>query len=554
MLYDLKSTITDHTINLSELAERVIVGPQEDVLREIADINQSYSTDIRCTKKFRWEPGFYNKLNALQIKTMRLNTKPRTVKTAFNNVANSDWLYRRLKEKVNKIDNMLYLLRSNNLAFQDNTEGVTEATSAWLNNIASTSAVINEVDNGYTFEVYHAMGADDMKDYILFVISIDNITMNVGTSRNFAPVKCGKVKMYVGLDMLQVLGSAISDTEMRFDNRYMHHGYHIGGQYAPLEKNLQFPYIGSRGGSNSRSIRHTGTEGYVNENLQDGYGYGENRDGYGCLCLGDLKDKVLSPLSKGRLDEAVFWLNKWGGFYNINTTGPLNNYSTMYWGKPKALYAGEMDGVLTNRSPGDCRYELPENKEESYCDLNECLFVDRCTKYENAYEEVDEDLGAVRDQIIANYMISNGLDLSDSLSTYAELSLDARHHMNSHWDTALRYYDRMYAHILLNFNLDIDKDDLLYLMSSSCSVLDFETTWIRTSEYDNNIEGYYDWLEDCFPDRTINPVASVHIAPSEVASITEDSFEFERDQLERSLLEHYTTTGRGIPIQTREGV
>ena len=371
---------------------------------------------------------------------------------------------------------MLYLLRSNNLAFQDNTEGVTEATSAWLNNIASTSAVINEVDNGYTFEVYHAMGADDMKDYILFVISIDNITMNVGTSRNFAPVKCGKVKMYVGLDMLQVLGSAISDTEMKFDSRYMHHGYHIGGQYTPLEEKLLFPYISNRGrNSCSRSIRYSNIDEYVRDDIPGIEVDSDDTDGFGNLCLGELKDQVLGTLAKGRLDEAVFWLNKWGGFYNINTTGPLNNYSKMYWGQPNALYSEHMEGVLSDRNTSDCYYEPIANKLESYCEVNECLLRDNCSKYENAYVEVDEDIIAIREQIAANYLISGGSITTENYS-YDTAFNEAIQSMEGSWSTAIRYYDRMYAGILFHFNIMIDKDNMIYMMASACSSQNFQTT------------------------------------------------------------------------------
>ena len=66
MQFNLKSKITDHSIDLDSLAERVIVGPQEEVLRTIQSFNEMFHSDIRCTKRFRWEPGFYKKLNALQ--------------------------------------------------------------------------------------------------------------------------------------------------------------------------------------------------------------------------------------------------------------------------------------------------------------------------------------------------------------------------------------------------------------------------------------------------------------------------------------------------------
>jgi len=549
MRFELKSTVTDHSIDLNQLAERVIIGPQEEVLTAIEDINDTFNANIRCTKKFRWEPGFYNKLNALQIKAMSLDKKPRTVKTAFNNVGNNDWLYRRLRDKIRAVDGMLYRLRSNNLAFQDNSETVFESTTQWLNSISSTAEVMNAADNGYTFEIYHALG-DDLKDYILFVISIENLSMNIGDSDNFAPVKCGKVKMFTALDMLQILGSAISDTEARFDSRYMHHGYHIGGQYTPLEEKLLFPYISNRGRTSySRSIRYSNIDEYVRDDILGLEVSSESTDGFGNLCLGDLKDQVLGTLAKGRLDETVFWLNKWGGFYNINRTGPLNNYSKMYWGQPKALYSDNMDGVLGSRNTSDCYYEPVENKLESYCEVNECLLRDNCSKYENAYVEVTEDIVAIREQMIANYLTAIG-GISNDILSYNEALSSTMTSLEESWTTAVSYYDRMYAGILLHFNIEIDRDNMIYLMASSCSTENFQQTIDDMHAYDDTVEGYHAWLDHNYPNRTITPEGTIHVAPSESGTRTETQLEI----MERNLLEHYTSSGRGIPIQIRERV
>ena len=62
MQFNLKSKITNHSIDLSNLAERVVVGPQEEVLRKIESFNIMFHADIRCTKRFRWEPGLSNQL------------------------------------------------------------------------------------------------------------------------------------------------------------------------------------------------------------------------------------------------------------------------------------------------------------------------------------------------------------------------------------------------------------------------------------------------------------------------------------------------------------
>ena len=234
MRFKLISTITNHSINLNNLAERVIIGPQEEVLRTIDNFNQRFRSDIRCTKRFRWEPGFYKKLNKLQINVMDLERQPKTVQSAFNRVENNNWHYRHLNTEARKIDNMLYQLRANNLMFQDNSEAVTENTTEWFNTITNTAEELNNADNGYLFDVYHAIETQSNKDCIVFVITIDGFTMEIGNGNVSTPVECGKIKMYIALDMLQVIGAAISNSSLHFGRDHVHSGYYIGGQYFPL--------------------------------------------------------------------------------------------------------------------------------------------------------------------------------------------------------------------------------------------------------------------------------------------------------------------------------
>jgi len=554
MKYSLQSKITDHSIDLNNLAERVIVGPQEEVLRDIESFNHRFRTDIRCTKTFRWEPGFYKKLKALQLKTMGFDKSSRTVRTSFTKVANNDWYYRQLKQSVTRIDGMLYTLRSNNMTFQDNTESVTESTYEWFNNIMSTTEVINNGDNPYTFNVYHAKGGDELqKDYIVFIIEVDEFNMDIGNNDAYAPIKTGKVKMFVALDLVRVIGAVISDRVTNFGNEYMHHGHRLGGQYLPTARGLYFPYISSGRGYHSRLIDHSLVDDYSRMNTPDledydgNYGYGNDVDGYTSLCFGDLKDKILIPMAKGRLDEVVFWLNKWGSFYNINTTGPLNNYTKMYHGSPAILYNDDMDGILSLRSSRNCEYTVPIVQSESYCDMYECTMRDLCSRYENAYTIVDDEVKAMREQVLANYMISKRYTferLADS-NEHADMLDRALNQMDRNWGTAEAHVDDMISSIRSYFNVNVAPDSIMYIMASLAREVSYGDTMEYMDDYDNGEIGFYDWLDQHYPNRTINP----EIIPMEVASSEPVR---DTNELERMLLEAYSASGRGIPIQVHQ--
>jgi hypothetical protein len=548
MQFNLKSEITDHSIDLNDIAERVIVGPQEEVLSKINAFNFRFGSDIRCTKTFRWEPGFYKKLHALQLKVMKLTTFPKNVKTAFNRISNNEWYARQLNRDVTSIDSMLYRLRSNRITFQDNSESVIESTHEWFNNIMSTTEVINNTDNEYNFKVYHAQGNDDMnKDYIVFIIEVDSFNMNIGKSTLYAPIKTGKVKMFIALDLVQIIGGAISGNELRFDNRYQHHGYHLGGQYVPLNKGLEFPYISSGRGYSSRVINYNEVQSYTRMDETSANTYeGSNKDGYTSLCFGDLKDRILKPMSKGRLDEVMFWLNSWGSFYNINTTGPLNNYTKMYYGSPSALYDGDMDGLLSHRTSGSCEYNLPLIQSESYCDAYECTMRSVCRKYENAYTVVDDAILAMREQILANYMISRGHNfetLSDE-AIYSSRMDRALVQMNDNWSAAEDHINRMVRNIHTYFAINVDSESMLYIMASLVREISFAETIDHMEDYEMGADGFYSWLDSYYHDRTITP----QIIPME----TETSEHNTTSELERELLESYSASGRGIPIQVTE--
>lgn len=546
MQFNLESKITNHNINFGELAERVIIGPQEEVLTAIENFNQRFRSDIRCTKKFRWEPGFYKKLKALQLNVMGFGKDSRTVKTSFNKVVNSNWHYRQLKQDCEKIDTMLYLLRSDNMMFQDNTEVVTEKASEWFDNIITNAEIMNNQDNLYNFEIYIGREPGINKDYIIFVITVDGYTMDVGNNTNYAPIQTGKVKMYISLDIVRILAAAISNDSINFGNQFNHSGYNVGGQYFPLERDLHFPFISGGRGWASRVLDFSNVANDYTKipMLCEMEPHSDTNDGYTSLCFGDLKTNILRPLASGKLDETVFWLNKWGGFYNINSTGPLNNYSKMYLGSPKVLYEGAMEGILTNRSHTNCDYNLPELKDESYCERYECTMRDKCNKYEVAYAIIDDEALAMREQILVNFMISRGLPFSileDSLihDDYTRQSLT---HVSLHWETAESYFSDMLSNIKAYFGVNIEREAMIYNMASMCQDVNFQETWDCMPDFSMDEKGFYEWLNAWFRPTILPQIIPMN---NDGASLDE---QFGSD-LEQRLLEEYSSTGRGIPIQ-----
>ena len=53
----------DDNIDIAAILERITLGPQEEVIRDIDHLNTRHRVNYRCTPTFRWMPGFYKQLN-----------------------------------------------------------------------------------------------------------------------------------------------------------------------------------------------------------------------------------------------------------------------------------------------------------------------------------------------------------------------------------------------------------------------------------------------------------------------------------------------------------
>jgi hypothetical protein len=85
----------------------------------------------------------------------------------------------------------------------------------------------------------------------------------------------------------------------------------------------------------------------------------------------------------------------------------------------------------------------------------------------------------------------------------------------------------------------------MYIMASLAREVSYGDTMEYMDDYDNGEIGFYDWLDQHYPNRTINP----EIIPMEVASSEPVR---DTNELERMLLEAYSASGRGIPIQVHQ--
>ena len=101
----------------------------------------------------------------------------------------------------------------------------------------------------------------------------------------------------------------------------------------------------------------------------------------------------------------------------------------------------------------------------------------------------------------------------------------------------------MIANINAYFEVNVGRESMLYVMASVSTQVNYGETINWMENHDMGEIGFYNWLDDCYPDRTITP----ELIPME--NRDNDGESNHNMEMERQLLEHYSSTGRGIPIQ-----
>ena len=88
---DARNNFLDGISNMNSIIERIALGPQEEVLSLIDNLNCRWNTGFRCTPTFRWQPGFYKKLKEESGRISSINIQKNKVSTYKNQVQNGRW-------------------------------------------------------------------------------------------------------------------------------------------------------------------------------------------------------------------------------------------------------------------------------------------------------------------------------------------------------------------------------------------------------------------------------------------------------------------------------
>ena len=184
--------IKDVDLKLNNITDKVIMGPQGEILELIERFNNQYNADISCTRTFRWSPGIYDKIRELLTRHfLGWNVRTSSMYTLFNKIESNNYYKRRLRESITQIDTKLYNKRSEGLVFQENKEEIKEYFLQFLNKLSEfadykhDNVFIDVTVDDEDLEMFNHGNNRDIKISIL--ISVTPQALSVGVWDGDAP-------------------------------------------------------------------------------------------------------------------------------------------------------------------------------------------------------------------------------------------------------------------------------------------------------------------------------------------------------------------------------
>ena len=391
---DARRRFIDQMSDMSDIIERVALGPQEDVLAKFDDLNNRFGTDFRCTPTFRWQPGFYKKLKEVSGRLSNITVQKNKVSTYANKIQQGRWYLDTFLSKIQEIDNKLYFLRNSGICFQDNTEDVNRVLADYKNTISSTIDSAMEMYPHINISVYHGLHSNQYSNRqnrdrhaVIFHIYMEGISTNINVGSESIEVPMGNIDLIISVDLVKAIMNRIKNTRIysHGSDQQGHSSPWNGAIFEPNERHILFPYISSH---RMRWNQH------LNVEFQSGQNTSSN---FYNVCFGDHNRDIIESAWSGDILALFTYLDAWTKNFNVGRTGPLNAFTKMFhgiWPEMDNSEAWHATGSLEpRRRLENCEYvQILDSEQPSnpYCDRYQCTLRSECAAYQATYNLQEE--------------------------------------------------------------------------------------------------------------------------------------------------------------------
>ncbi len=399
--YNVIDSFENWNPNIQSLADRLLIGPQRDLLEKVQNLNNRHGLNLNITRTYRWSPGYMDQIKDFMVDKYLQKHMKRKISTFFKQIDEKSWMLNGLSRTLNQIDNTMAEKRRTRAVFQDNSDIIEDRWEILHKIIVKETKKVTNTMEHIQFNT-EVLESENQKTAISFTWAFPEMDMNIFVGQEYFPVEMGKVEVNITFDIDDLVTQlcndglvqfvTIGDDEncgIRFSNLSRGSSYgRIAGWYEPK-------YIGGQ----SRLL-HPFISAYANDIRRiDG-------NPFTSTCLGDLTGRIWSELSEMDLLSVTLTLQQWLTTFNARDTRPLNNLRQTFWGLPERLNDFNFLAAYPT-DPAECMYpeseysfsEDTEAFDTNYCDTVNCALKVDCNYYRfvnnieepEAAEVVDSD-------------------------------------------------------------------------------------------------------------------------------------------------------------------
>ena len=256
----------ENALNMANIAEQVILGPQREVLLDVERVNNMHGMDLGITKTFRWKNGYLDQVkNYYEHRILQWTKRNNGIHGFFNRIDNSHYIKERLRRTLTEIDDKLYNLRSQQARFQDNNEAVFDKWEEIQNRIDILEEKSTE---NIQFKVFIS-NFNTNHPHLVIMTRVINIEMSIFNGSRNPENLIGVIPweptiyMYISFPLVKILNQSINHDwdNITFRINTYHKGLSWGDRFG-----FNFPYI-SRNNYDSNGPLHAVCLGDFNTDI-----------------------------------------------------------------------------------------------------------------------------------------------------------------------------------------------------------------------------------------------------------------------------------------------
>tara|TARA_R110002012_G_scaffold154312_3_gene314581 strand:- start:25936 stop:27435 length:1500 start_codon:yes stop_codon:yes gene_type:complete len=382
----------DANISFKHIQDKLLIGPQAEVLDKINRFNELWNTNLSVTKTFRWSPGIYDKMKALLYKQfLGWDTRSNSMYTLFNKIDNNAYRKRSIGTQIQAIDNILFNYRKDGMTFQENPEEIKEYLNLFLNNLSSFVYSDDRMDikikvDKKELEQFNCGNYTDMSISIYVDIFPTDMNVSVWDESQHSPRDIGKIMMGYHINL------NLKISFIKWFNQFV----------ISQQNKKDIVRIGSiTGGHYDRNFMNGNIERMIEgtSSILHPYISHTNR-GYGGVCWGNLQEHISQYLFNLNLTMFVDILYRWATTFVVHKSHPFNQISRAFYGWPKDISKDDMMIIGGSLDPETCgyantlidflEYEHEYEEEESprtinYCTISGCQLRNNCHVYSKVF-------------------------------------------------------------------------------------------------------------------------------------------------------------------------